>query len=184
MMNTFFKINKEPKVGTLCCNPTSRLKGVVLGFEQNYRKENLVVILNERMNTQKINYEVFCERYFYMGESKEKITTLFKVDAEKKSKSLKVGEVCLNNYSGYSAVISDMFEVEGVNKVKFLNEFGNKQVMDKSLFEQKFNPIGESCVSLKKVFKPLSNLKVLVLKLLTKEFRGKDMVKEQCVKTR
>ena len=128
-MYTFFEIKRNPVVGTVCQNPTSRYQSVVVGF-QNWGDEKYVCIINEKGKCQKIEYYHFCERYAYRGESKQDFNNLFvptKSSQGFSKTSFDVGDIV--SFCGMKHVITRVFDKDtrkGVVKCAILvNENGN-----------------------------------------------------------
>lgn len=152
-MYTFFQINRKPKVGTVCQNPTSRLSSVVIGFDVD-KGNDVVVIINERGRTQKIEYDHFCDRYCYRGESTQPVADLFNVTKTSSSfykEDFEVGDVVATHFS-LLAVITNVFEKETRKGFEtfatLVNDHGTHWTCKLSSVKKKFEYVGRSKVKL------------------------------------
>lgn len=180
-MKTFCQIDKTPVAGVVCVNPTSMRRSIVMkvGNRTNWDgvDEKVCIILNERNNTQAIEYDWFCQRYYYQGESREDISTFFvtKEDFKKGNHAPKRRDLYKNLRSHAHAVVMEVFtNKKKEKKVKFVNESGITSTVDYKAFKRNYEWNGRSACNLKKILEVKWPIEKVIFDFLKGLFKKKS----------
>ena len=173
-MKTFFEINISPKLGMVCLNPTSRMKNVIIYVGEKITfsgVKHVVTLINDKNNVYSVDYDVFCNRYCYVGTSEEKVGKLFDVGEDGDEFTIEASDVVESKRGGILYVIADVYNnTFGKTCCKLISERGAKRTVEARCMKSMFDYKGKSVCDVKNLFTEKQDTDFSVWKLLKKKF--------------